>query len=123
MGKVVKKIAKSVSKLTRSKFLDPLGISKSVSLSPVEDTLSGRSEGIFQALTAPDAKLNADAAASAEARQLAEQRRIAQNANVDLSTENVPDIETGGTAEMLGGTGRRRRRQGQSLSSAIGINV
>lgn len=55
---------------------------------------------------------------------LEQQRLAAQNAQVDLSVENVPTIDTGGTAEAQAeaGTKARRRRTG-GLSSSLGINV
>lgn len=55
---------------------------------------------------------------------LAAQRQAAQNAQVDLSVENVPTIDTGGTAEgqAEAGTKARRRRTG-GLASSLGINV
>lgn len=55
---------------------------------------------------------------------LEQQRRAAQNAQVDLSVENIPTIDTGGTAEAQAeaGTKARRRRTG-GLASSLGINV
>ncbi len=55
---------------------------------------------------------------------LEQQRLAAQNAQVDLSVENVPTIDTGGTAEgqAEAGTKARRRRTG-GLASSLGINV
>lgn len=55
---------------------------------------------------------------------LEQQRQAAQNAQVDLSVENVPTIDTGGTAEAQAeaGTKARRRRTG-GLASSLGINV
>ena len=55
---------------------------------------------------------------------LEQQRQAAENAQVDLSVENIPTIETGGTAEAQAeaGTKARRRRTG-GLSSSLGINV
>lgn len=55
---------------------------------------------------------------------LEQQRLAAQNAQVDLSVENIPTIDTGGTAESQAdaGTKARRRRTG-GLSSSLGINV
>lgn len=55
---------------------------------------------------------------------LEQQRRAAQNAQVDLSVENIPTIDTGGTAESQAeaGTKARRRRTG-GLASSLGINV
>lgn len=55
---------------------------------------------------------------------LEQQRLAAQNAQVDLSVENIPTIDTGGTAESQAeaGTKARRRRTG-GLASSLGINV
>ena len=55
---------------------------------------------------------------------LGQQRQAAENAQVDLSVENIPTIDTGGTAEAQAeaGTKARRRRTG-GLSSSLGINV
>lgn len=65
-----------------------------------------------------------DSSNSALEAALEQQRRAAQNAQVDLSVENIPTIDTGGTAEAQAeaGTKARRRRTG-SLSSSLGINV
>ena len=55
---------------------------------------------------------------------LEQQRQAAENAQVDLSVENVPTIETGGTAESQAESGNKaRRRRTGGLSSSLGINV
>lgn len=55
---------------------------------------------------------------------LEQQRIAAQNAQVDLSVENIPTIETGGTAEAQAEAGNKaRRRRTEGLSSSLGINV
>ncbi|MCY1456454.1 hypothetical protein D9M71_736750 [compost metagenome] len=55
---------------------------------------------------------------------LAAQRQAAQNAQVDLSVENVPTIDTGGTAEGQAEAGNKaRRRRTGGLASSLGINV
>ncbi|CAK25008.1 putative structural protein [Pseudomonas phage LKA1] len=65
-----------------------------------------------------------DSSNSALEAALEQQRRAAQNAQVDLSVENIPTIDTGGTAESQAeaGTKARRRRTG-GLASSLGINV
>lgn len=55
---------------------------------------------------------------------LEQQRLAAQNAQVDLSVENIPTIDTGGTAEAQAEAGTKaRRRRTRGLSSSLGINV
>lgn len=55
---------------------------------------------------------------------LEQQRQAAENAQVDLSVENIPTIETGGTAEFQAEAGNKaRRRRTGGLSSSLGINV
>ena len=55
---------------------------------------------------------------------LEQQRLAAQNAQVDLSVENIPTIDTGGTAESQAEAGNKaRRRRTGGLSSSLGINV
>lgn len=66
-----------------------------------------------------------DSSNSALEAALEQQRQAAENAQVDLSVENIPTIDTGGTAEAqaeAGNKARRRRRTG-GLSSSLGINV
>lgn len=65
-----------------------------------------------------------DSSNSALEAALEQQRQAAQNAQVDLSVENIPTIDTGGTAEAQAeaGTRARRRRTG-GLASSLGINV
>ena len=55
---------------------------------------------------------------------LEQQRLAARNAQVDLSVENIPTIDTGGTAESQAEAGNKaRRRRTGGLSSSLGINV
>ena len=55
---------------------------------------------------------------------LEQQRLAAQNAQVDLSVENIPTIDTGGTAEAQAEAGNKaRRRRTGGLASSLGINV
>ena len=64
---------------------------------------------------------NVDAVADANAEALKQQQLMAQNANVDLSTENVVDVATAGTADALDTT--KKKRKASSLSSSLGINA
>ena len=55
---------------------------------------------------------------------LEQQRQAAENAQVDLSVENIPTIDTGGTAEAQAEAGTKaRRRRTRGLASSLGINV
>lgn len=48
---------------------------------------------------------------------------FAQNMNVDLGSENVAQVDLGGTADAAGTGNRRKKRQGgSSASSSLGIN-
>lgn len=61
---------------------------------------------------------------AALAQALTEQASRAQNANADLSLDNVATVETAGTANALSGTQKKRRNTGASgLSASLGINV
>lgn len=120
MGKAVKKIASFGSKLTRSKFADPLGLSKTISLSPIEDTLSGRASNPLAALMNPNADMNVNPNAGLEA-ALRAQAAAARNANVDLGIDNVAKVEAGGTAEAQ--NTRRRRGGTGGVASSLGVRV
>lgn len=55
---------------------------------------------------------------------LEQQRLAAENAQVDLSVENIPTIDTGGTASAQAeASNKARRRRTEGLSSSLGINV
>lgn len=87
----------------------------------VKKVVSGVFKGIGSLVGGPSGKPAGNDALEAA---LEQQRLAAQNAQVDLSVENVPTIDTGGTAEAQAeaGTKARRRRTG-GLSSSLGINV
>lgn len=72
---------------------------------------------------APKMDTGADTGA-ALAQALTEQASRAQNANADLSLDNVATVETAGTANTLSGTQKKRRNTGAGgLSASLGINV
>lgn len=61
---------------------------------------------------------------AALAQALTEQASRAQNANADLSLDNVATVETAGTANALSGGQKKRRNTGAGgLSASLGINV
>lgn len=69
--------------------------------------------------------------AKAEAKDIADQntqrevqaQTFAQNMSVDLGTENVANVDIGGTADAASTGNRRKKRQGgSSASSSLGIN-
>lgn len=91
-----KKIKKAVSKVAKFTLLSAVG------------------PGLL-----PGANVDAGADANAEALKL--QQLMAQNANVDLSTENVADVATAGTVDALDTT--KKKRKAPSLSSSLGINA
>lgn len=65
-----------------------------------------------------------DDTGAALAQALTEQANRAQNANADLSLDNVATVETAGTANALsGGQKKRRNTSAGGLSSSLGINV
>jgi len=65
-----------------------------------------------------------DSSNSALEAALEQQRQAAENAQVDLSVENIPTIDTGGTAESQAEAGNKaRRRRTGGLASSLGINV
>lgn len=72
---------------------------------------------------APKMDTGADTGA-ALAQALTEQASRAQNANADLSLDNVATVETAGTANALSGVQKKRRKTGaDGLSASLGINV
>lgn len=77
-------------------------------------------QGLLGGLTGANA---ASESSEALAKSLAEQQRRAQSANVDLSVDNVADVNTGGTAESQASPDNRRRRRAGGLSGSLGINV
>lgn len=125
MGKAVKKIAKTLSKFSRSPIADPLGLSKTISLSPVEDTLAGRSSNPLEALMSPEAGAQRELAAKQAEDDLRRQEAIAaqtRNESIDLSMENVANVEAGGTAQAQANANKRRRGTG-GVAASLGINV
>ena len=61
---------------------------------------------------------------AALAQALTEQASRAQNANADLSLDNVATVETAGTANALSGVQKKRRNTGAGgLAASLGINV
>lgn len=61
---------------------------------------------------------------AALAQALTEQASRAQNANADLSLDNVAAVETAGTANALSGVQKKRRNTGaDGLAASLGINV
>lgn len=61
---------------------------------------------------------------AALAQALTEQASRAQNANADLSLDNVATVEAAGTANALSGAQKKRRNTGAGgLSASLGINV
>lgn len=47
---------------------------------------------------------------------------FAQNMSVDLGSENVANVDIGGTADASTGNRRKKRSGTQSASSSLGIN-
>lgn len=90
----------------------------------VKKVVSGVFKGIGSLVGGPSGKPAGNDALEAALEQQRLAAQNAQNAQVDLSVENVPTIDTGGTAEAQAeaGTKARRRRTG-GLSSSLGINV
>lgn len=66
-----------------------------------------------------------DDSGAALAQALTEQANRAQNANADLSLENVATVETAGTANAISDSQKKRRNANAAsgLSSSLGINV
>lgn len=114
MGKKVKKALGGVVKVASLGAVGPGGWGgKAVS------ALTG-------GLLGGSSKMGASAdSGAALAQALTEQANRAQNANADLSLENVATVETAGTANALSGTQKKRRNAGGNagLSASLGINV
>lgn len=121
MGKKIKKIANKVTKVATlgatdlngkgwgMKIVDPLGVGT----------------GLLSTLTGAGAPTGDGGAARQQADLLAAMNATAQNANVDLSLENVPDTEVGGTATGLAATNSsKRKKQGPGgVAASLGINA
>lgn len=114
MGKKVKKAFKSVTKVASLGAVGPGGWGGKA-VSALTGGLLGGS---------PKMGDSADSGA-ALAQALTEQANRAQNANADLSLENVATVETAGTANALTGAQKKRRNAGGNtgLSASLGINV
>lgn len=76
-------------------------------------------KGLANVLT-PDINIDTD---NGTADLLREQQIRAENANADLSLSNVADIVGGGTAQSLGGIGRKKKKGGRGPATSLGINT
>lgn len=114
MGKKVKKAFKSVVKVATLGAVGSGGWG--------DKALGVLSGGLLGG--SPKMESGADTGA-ALAQALTEQASRAQNANADLSLDNVATVETAGTANALSGVQKKRRNAagGGGLSSSLGINV
>lgn len=115
MGKKVKKAFKSVTKVATLGAVGSGGWGKKA--------IGALSGGLLGGGDMPDMPKMQDSGA-ALAQALTEQASRAQNANADLSLDNVATVETAGTANALSGAQKKRRNTGASgLSASLGINV
>jgi hypothetical protein len=120
MGKKVKKLVNKVKKFTEK--MDPLGAGL---LNPYADGLSDQFLGTDNSGAKAAAR---EAERQANERQqslLAAMNNTAQNANVDLSLDNIPDTEIGGTATGLANaqTNKRKKAGPGGVAASLGINV
>lgn len=111
MGKKIKKALGSVAKVATLGAVGPGGWGKQAA-----GLLTG---GLSDSVLGGASVDTSGADANAEALKL--QQLMAQNANVDLSTNNVADVATAGTADALDTT--KKKRKAPSLSSSLGINA
>jgi hypothetical protein len=122
MAKKVTKIITKIKKFTEK--ADPLGAGL---LNPIVDPMADQWLGTDMTGAKAEAKAAAEKAAAEQAammQSLVDQSKRANDANVDLSLDNVPIVETGGTASGLAaGSTVRKRKSGQSLSASLGINA
>ena len=112
MGKKIKKAVKGVVKVATLGAVGPGGWGKQAAgllTGGLSDTVLGGGANV------------ATGGSDANAEALKLQQLMAQNANVDLSTHNVADVATAGTADALDTTKKKRRPS--SLSSSLGINA
>jgi hypothetical protein len=115
MGKKVKKIIGKAKKFTEK--WDPLGAGV---LNEYADGLSDQFLGTDYS-GAKQAQKDLDLANASREEQA---QTFAQNMGVNLGTDNVAQVELGGTADMASTGNRRKKRAGtQSASSSLGINV
>lgn len=113
MGKKVKKALGGVVKVASLGAIGPGGWGGKAVSALTGGLLGG----------APKMDTGADTGA-ALAQALTEQASRAQNANADLSLDNVATVETAGTANALSGAQKKRRNTGaRGLSASLGINV
>lgn len=95
---------------------DPLGAGTlNQFVDPMADQWLGTD---FTGAKATQAGIDADNAAREQQAQT-----FAQNMSVDLGSENVANVDLGGTADASGTSTRRKKRaSGSSASSSLGIN-
>lgn len=120
MAKKAKKLINKVKKFTEK--VDPLGAGL---LNPYADGLSDQFLGTDNSGAKAAAR---EAERQANERQqslLAAMNNTAQNANVDLSLDNIPDTEVGGTATGLANaqTNKRKKAGPGGVAASLGINV
>lgn len=131
MGKKVKKWGKSATKAVKSvgKEIKRAGssINKEIRRHPEDYLTLGMTATAREGtkalgdLLAPDVNIdNSDPEAS---RLMREQQTRAENANADLSLDNVADVVSGGTAASLGGVGRKRKKGGRGPATSLGIDA
>ena len=114
MGKKIKGLVKSVTKVATLGAIDGKN-----------GGWLGGTNGVLNLATlgmAGGQGAQVESSSDALADMLQQQQNAAANANVDLSLDNVANVDTGGTAQTLSDVGKKKRRQ-QSLSSSLGINV
>ena len=112
MGKKVFKKGGLLGKIRG--VLDPLKITQTF-VDPMVDQFTGTD------LTG--AKAEASDIADQNTQREVQAQTFAQNMSVDLGTENVANVDVGGTADAASTGNRRKKRQGgSSASSSLGIN-
>jgi len=114
MGKKVKGVVGKIKKFTEK--WDPLGAGTlNQFVDPMADQWLGTD---FTGVKAEQAKLDAS-----NLQRETQAQTFAQNMSVDLGSENVAQVDLGGTADAAGTGNRRKKRQGgSSASSSLGIN-
>lgn len=126
MGKKIKNVLSKVTKVGSlgafdldgggwgMKVVDPLGLGTGLSDQLLGTDFSGAKSGAAK-----------DAASIAQQNAAREQQAqtFAQNMSVDLGSENIANVDPGGTADAASTGNRRKKRQGgSSASSSLGIN-
>lgn len=114
MGKKAKGLVGKIKKFTEK--VDPFGAGTlNQFVDPMADQFLGTD---FTGAKAAQGEL--DAANLARENQA---QTFAQNMGVDLGTDNVAQVELGGTADAAGtGSRRKKRGAGGNASSSLGIN-